>query len=510
MKSRKLALALVATILLFVSLCSVLTRAAETGFPATHPTHAELTSGAKIAQLSPQWTPDGTRIVFGHYSHLYSVSREGSQMKRITEEPSRHAIHGAQSPSVSPDGSHITYNSFRHKSWLPWGIEHEWEIVRASLDGSNERRLTRATDYKTLNSSPIWSPDGTQIAFVSIRGGVGPHLYTMDTDGSNLQNIAPSTSVLGHLAPMWSHDGTRIAFVGVEFDSSRQQYVAKLHVVRRDGTELTGPIELPGHTSAPSWSPDDSRIAIVQTSEDRSSALYLTTVDGSAFNMLVDFGEVNRPVPDRVQWSPDGTKILVSGSGQIISVNSDGSEPVFLNTPGLVHDTLHASWSPDGSQIAGYIEDSRALLSGERYAVLFTINADGTDGRILVHSRLVSRWSPFGKTRSWEPHPTHGEPWTGWPRGDSFPIVTPEPSPVQGSNSAPVHERESFATAVHSEPTVLDSEKGAPVRPQCQGREEERSCRKAVSPAVTTSGKIGRALSSSGGRSARDDLTPGE
>ena len=329
--------------------------------------------------------------------------------------------------------------------------------------------------------SPVWSPDGTQIAFVSARGRGRTHIYTMDTDGSNLPNIAPSITAAGRWAPMWSHDGTRIAFVGTEPDSSSQQHAGKLYVIGRDGTELTGLIELTGQPSVPAWSPDDSRIAILQTSKERPSALYTTALDGSSTTVLVDFVEVYRTIPKSVQWSPDGSKILVSGSARLIAVNSDGSEPIYLNIPSVVHGPLHASWSPDGSQIALNVEDPSPWLSGERHPVLSIMNADGTDGRILVHGGPVSRWSGFGKATNWELQPTYGKPWPEWLRGDPFPVVTPEPSPAQGSNSAQFHERESLATAVHIEPTVLNSEQGVPVRSPCHGPEEEPCSLRATS-----------------------------
>ena len=58
--------------------------------------------------------------------------------------------------------------------------------------------------------SPVWSPEGSQIAFVSNRAG-DPEIYLMDSSGGPAENLTQDAGL--DLGPAWSHDGRRIAFV---------------------------------------------------------------------------------------------------------------------------------------------------------------------------------------------------------------------------------------------------------------------------------------------------------
>ena len=65
------------------------------------------------------------------------------------------------------------------------------------------------TTTPTLHSSPLWSPDGTQIAFESSRSG-NKTIYVMDADGSNPRRLTSYSGI--DISPSWSPDGTQIAF----------------------------------------------------------------------------------------------------------------------------------------------------------------------------------------------------------------------------------------------------------------------------------------------------------
>jgi Tol biopolymer transport system component len=58
---------------------------------------------------------------------------------------------------------------------------------------------------------PVWSPDGSRIAFVSVRNGIDLNLYIMDSDGTSERALAPDDYAMA--APLWSPDGDRIAIV---------------------------------------------------------------------------------------------------------------------------------------------------------------------------------------------------------------------------------------------------------------------------------------------------------
>jgi Tol biopolymer transport system component len=146
------------------------------------------------------------------------------------------------------------------------------------------------------------------------------------------------------------------------------------------------------------WSPDGDRIVFVST-EQKPWYLTLMNANGSSF---VRLGGGAEP-----QWSLNGELIVVSAraSGSIyhdIFVHrSEGQGGVRRNevdrTNNGLGDALQPSWSPDASQIAFFVTDSRI-----RQWVLFVMRADGTDQKRLANgprSELESpQWSPDGRS----------------------------------------------------------------------------------------------------------------
>jgi Tol biopolymer transport system component len=77
-----------------------------------------------------------------------------------------------------------------------------------NADGSY---LTRLTSGTTFDWSPVWSPDGEQIAFLSFSDDGNEEIYIMNADGSNIERLTNNQSTEGY--PVWSPDGKSIAFV---------------------------------------------------------------------------------------------------------------------------------------------------------------------------------------------------------------------------------------------------------------------------------------------------------
>ena len=103
------------------------------------------------------------------------------------------------------------------------------EIVSSAIDGTDVRRLKKD---KGVHVHPTWSPDGTQIAFVSGSRYRNKDLYVMDADGSNMRKIAPTNYIVGR-PPAWSPDGSRIAFAGRD-----ESWDGTVYTVRPDGSDL--------------------------------------------------------------------------------------------------------------------------------------------------------------------------------------------------------------------------------------------------------------------------------
>jgi Tol biopolymer transport system component len=138
----------------------------------------------------PSWSPDGTQLVFAaglsdgrDRSELYVVGVDGSGLTEITSGP----LQGWW-PSWSPDGTKIAF-----RTGLPW------RLATMGPDGSNLTQFPGSADH------PDWSPDGSQIIFID-RGDV----FRINSDGTGRTKLADSLEPA--FFPVYSSDGTQIAF----------------------------------------------------------------------------------------------------------------------------------------------------------------------------------------------------------------------------------------------------------------------------------------------------------
>lgn len=166
---------------------------------------------------SPSWSPDGKQIAFARGRFIYVMSADGGSERRLTEW-------GAE-PACSPDGKKI---AFYGKEGL------EFEITIIDVDGGNRVPLTNRPGF--YNHSPAWSPDGSQIAFVSEnrnnRAGISMfEIYLMNADGSRQRKLTPNEDFLMETSPTWTPDGSQIAFLQpdgiylIQTDGKRQRKI---------------------------------------------------------------------------------------------------------------------------------------------------------------------------------------------------------------------------------------------------------------------------------------------
>ena len=162
--------------------------------PADQHGDAELSVGTIWNQWSRQWSPQGDYIAFSHRRGVFAIDTDGTNLRSLWPDQGDHRDNPAGSPNISPDGSRIIYAAFKKGDFLPWNEDH-WEIVASDPDGSHRKTLVKS---RGLKASPVWSPEGSLIAFVSSGDQKAPHLrkpaqvFTMAPDGSNLKNITPS------------------------------------------------------------------------------------------------------------------------------------------------------------------------------------------------------------------------------------------------------------------------------------------------------------------------------
>jgi uncharacterized repeat protein (TIGR01451 family) len=145
--------------------------------------------------MLPRFNPGCTHLVFASDRkkgtfQIFSMNPDGTEVWQMTSKGEN------TSPDWSPDGARIVFTSYR---------DDQAEIYLMGYDGTNQTRLTWDGDYDGM---PSWSPDGNKVAFISHRTG-GYRVYTMNSDGSNLVMLS-TQSYSAH--PYWSPDGSQIAY----------------------------------------------------------------------------------------------------------------------------------------------------------------------------------------------------------------------------------------------------------------------------------------------------------
>jgi TolB protein len=189
-----------------------------------------------------------------------------------------------------------------------------------------------------------------------VKGKRGRKNYTLqvsDADGYNPQIILESREPL--LSPVWSPDGKKLAYVSFE---SRNSAIFIQDLLTGARTKVASN---PGINSAPAWSPDGAHLALT-LSKEGNPEIYVMHIASKQLRRLTSHGAIDT----EPTWSPDGKTIAFTsdrgGTPQVYEIPAEGGDPRRLTFSGN-YNTCPV-YSPDGKYLALVHGEGRAYRVG--------------------------------------------------------------------------------------------------------------------------------------------------
>jgi TolB protein len=260
-----------------------------------------------VEYVTPAWSPDSSRLALVRTiddpstpgltkQALFTVDADGANETLVAEAPHR----DLGGPQWSPRSTHIAFvASIPSDDGDPLTVnERNVDIYSVRLDDGEVLRLTEHPD---LDITPVWSPDGAQLAFVSDRddtlcapdGDGCPYtteIYVMAADGTREQRMTHNKRK-HDLDPAWSPTGAHIAWTqSIDDDVNINCCHSEVFVMGANGENKRRLTHNEKRTdSFPDFSPDGGWIVFAGGRYDGSRPrrdLYKVRVDGSGMTRM--------------------------------------------------------------------------------------------------------------------------------------------------------------------------------------------------------------------------------
>jgi Tol biopolymer transport system component len=345
----------------------------------------DLTTGAGV-KLNPQFLPDGR----------FAYSTKSAQITGIMySDGARPFPANVREPAWSPDGARIVYERIDN---LPLA-------QNTPLFSWNPK-----FDYRYTDVFPMFARDGT---LALSNKDVDTSLVIMNADGSDKRLLFQSTThcaagknpsgqcgdMIGVvLAPSWMPDSKALVFSFGGYWRTRDQNVANVKMINRDGTGLVDLTSPTSNTGFASVSPDGRQMVYRSWAKGDEG---LRVMDLATRQVRVLTTEWDN-VPG---WSPTADSIVFTrkqqdGNFDIFTIRSDGTGVKRVTT--FPASDAHAVWSWDGRKILwdsseyGF-KDEAALYdnSFQPYGQVWSMNPDGSDKEMLTDSRWEDSMPAF-------------------------------------------------------------------------------------------------------------------
>jgi YVTN family beta-propeller protein len=310
---------------------------------------------------------------------LFAFDPESGEQVNLTNTPTV----AERSPVWSPDGTKVVYEQSTAQ-----GEGQDLEVAAALVVSSadlTDARVIRRCEGSCGSHELAWSPDGTRLAWVAeerAEGGWVLALQVYELSSGSTTTLCDSRSCGWPGQPAWSSDGSRIAFSNTgsyrlpgPFPPSGPIWLADVRTGRV--APMTGSSEPcsggTGETcifdSAPVWSPDGSSIAFVRTTNPgrpgATTAVVIVGADGSDPRALSECASNDQCRQGPVAWSPDGRLIAyIDRYDQPVLhlVEPNDGADTQIPIPSSIGYSSNLLWSPDGTRLAFLAEGRRSDL----------------------------------------------------------------------------------------------------------------------------------------------------
>ena len=318
---------------------------------------------------------DGSMVLGKKYSGTLRSTSDGG---RVFAHSFADEIHKTQRNLRGVALTKLAFSSDRDGGRMkgPVGDRAISNIYRADYDGANQTRMTFG---RTLDLAPAWDPTGVSLLYFTYRSGYPDLVLQSLRDARAPTFPARGTAENHNFLPVWSHDGSKIAFM------SNRDGNPEIYVMNRDGSNVRRITNHPMADTTPTWSPSGNQIAFTS---DRGGTpqIYVVNLDGTG---LVRISQES--YCDRATWSaPPLNEIAYasrSGGGYEIRLFDFGARESRVITDGIGSNESPA-FAPNGRHVA-FVSDRSGTPQ------IYTVARDGRDLKQItkVGSNRYPTWS---------------------------------------------------------------------------------------------------------------------